>query len=102
MGMDQKNHQSSRGAVMTTVKDTIRYLGIYQRTIGSNLSETRPMTTRRAHDLMAYMDEGYAAATLMRLRDRGIASEISNGFIRGPRWLEAADYYRWPYEEASS
>ena len=53
---------------MTTVKDTIRYLGIYQRTIGANLRTLRPMTVGEAHDLIRYIDEGYAAATLIRLR----------------------------------
>ena len=77
---------------------TVRYLGIYQRTIGANLRQLRPMTVTEAHHLIKYIDEGYAAATLLRLRDRGIATEIENGggFIQGPRWPEAAAYYGWP------
>ena len=84
---------------MTSPSPT-RGLGGYMRTIGKNLRTLRPMTVNEAHDLIKYADEGYAAATLIRLRERGIAAQIWNGgFIQGPNWLEAAAYYDWPRKE---
>jgi hypothetical protein len=53
------------------------------------------MTIKQAHAHVC-IDEGYAAATLIRLRERKIATEVEGGFIRGPRWHDAASFYGWP------
>ena len=76
-------------------RDPARYLGTYMRTVGRQLTAT-PMTAKDAHDLISIIDEGYAAATLIRLRERKVAKEVEGGFVRGPRWLDTASYYGWP------
>lgn len=71
-------------------------LGAYMREVASKLDREQPMTYKDAHRIITYMDEGYAAAVLVRLRMRGIATEDPMGyFTRGPRWSEAAIYYKW-------
>ena len=78
-----------------TAPSLTRGLGSYMRTVGAHLSESVPMTSKEAHLVIPYIDEGYASATLIRLRERGIADEIEGGFIRGPHWQDAASYYGW-------
>lgn len=75
-------------------RDPTRSLGAYMRAVGEALTDA-PMTVAAAHDVISYIDEGYAAATLIRLRERGIADEIEGGFVRGPRWQDLASYYGW-------
>ena len=63
-------------------KDVTR-LGIYMRTIGRALHPSKPIDSKAAYLIINYTDEGYASATLVRLRDRGIAEEIAPGqFVR--------------------
>ena len=78
-----------------TAPNPIRGLGSYMRAVGQRLHPTRPMTIKDAHAIISYIDEGYAAATLIRLRERGIAEESEGGYIQGQHWLEAASYYGW-------
>jgi hypothetical protein len=75
-------------------RDPTRHLGSYMRSVGQHLTTT-PMTIKQAHAHVC-IDEGYAAATLIRLRERKIATEVEGGFIRGPRWHDAASFYGWP------
>lgn len=77
-----------------TARDPTHYLGTYMRAVGKQLTAT-PMTIKQAHAFVC-IDEGYAAATLIRLRDRKVASEVEGGFVRGPRWHDAAAHYGWP------
>jgi hypothetical protein len=79
-----------------TAPNPIRGLGDYMREVARHLSSDLPMDSHKAHRIISYQDRGYAAAVLIRLEERGIAKETGEGgFVRGPRWDEAAEYYNW-------
>jgi hypothetical protein len=72
-------------------------LGSYQRDIAKHLTDL-PMSTRDAAQYISGRDHGYAAMTLIRLEERGIAQECPEGsylYVRGPLWAEAAEYHGW-------
>jgi hypothetical protein len=74
----------------------ISRLGVYMRAAARALGEIEPVTAAQIRPLLiGCPDVPYAHATLMRLAERGIATEIEGGFVRGPRWQEAAHYYGW-------
>lgn len=76
--------------------EIVTRLGVYMRAVGRELREHDPMDYREAFNFARGQDVGYAAAVLVRLAERGIAREIKpGGFVRGPRWNEAAMYYNW-------
>ncbi len=75
--------------------DPTRRLGTYMRAIASQLREEVPMEATEAG---TYISEGesYAAMTLIKLAERGVAWQIGRGqFVRGVRWKESAAYYGW-------
>lgn len=75
-----------------------RGIGTYMRSIAQILKVVEPLTARAAHELVRTPDEGYASATLIRLKQRGIAVEVDgSGYVRGPAWAECAAYYGWPH-----
>jgi hypothetical protein len=74
-------------------------LGQYMRDIGHVLTD-RPIGYRQAYEALSYhstsVDRGYAAAVLIRLTERDIASEIGpDQYVRGPNWKLAATHYKW-------
>lgn len=81
---------------MVHYPDSIRGLGNYMKEVAKHLKLTDPMNFKQAHALINYMDEGYAAAVLIRLRERGIAHEFPDyTYVRGPNWPQAAIMYKW-------
>jgi hypothetical protein len=77
-----------------------RGIGTYMRTIAMLLKKDEPSTARHMFEMVHTPDEGYAAATLIRLRQRGIATEVDgSGYIRGPEWAACAAYYGWPHQD---
>jgi hypothetical protein len=82
---------------VTALNPTHR-LGRYQREVAKHLTQL-PMSTSDAVSYVGGNDHGYAAMTLIRLEERGIAKEWSEEaryvYCRGPRWAEAAEYYGW-------
>jgi len=85
-----------------TAPNPAHSLGAVMRHVARDLSATRPMTFADAFVKQRGPDLGYAAATLIRLEERGVAMQTAAGsylFIRGPRWAEAAERYGWPERE---
>jgi len=72
------------------------------REVGRELNNHMPMSFEGAHALLHGVDLGYAAAILIRLEARGIATRIDGDyrkFVRGPQWQQAADFYKWKVDD---
>jgi len=96
---------------MKTGEDMIvRGLGAYMRAIGAKLRTHKPMTAEEGAIHARNVDMPYAMMVLLRLELRDIATRVlttpthlgvtpAYGFIRGPRWRDAADVYKWKDED---
>jgi hypothetical protein len=84
-----------------TAPDPAHSLGVYMRTIARHLSPSVPMSFDEALTYISSQDLGYAAATLIRLEERGVARQTLKSsylYVRGPAWHRSAKHYRWIHD----
>jgi hypothetical protein len=86
---------------MTHRAKGVTRLGTYMRSAAALLRSRTPTTIdeiRKVHGPWFSNNNAYPLATMERLKERGIATEVEGGWVRGPRWDDAAWYYSWPKE----
>lgn len=79
-------------------------LGAHMRTLGRQLRPDKPLGVNEAAYLInvPHYPLEYAALTLVRLGERGVATLMEGGFIRGPRWNASATHYGWMKDESTA
>jgi hypothetical protein len=84
-----------------TAPDPAHSLGVYMRVVARHLSHTVSMSFDEALTFIPSQDLGYAAATLIRLEERGVAMQRvprSYLYVRGPAWHRSAEHYGWLHD----
>lgn len=69
-------------------------LGVYMRMIGEALTH-RVETPKEVSTKIGRISESYTKKTLDKLVKQEIANKLSDGYVRGEKWNEAATKYSW-------